>query len=265
VIYYDEAERRKILEIYYNALDELDNWYLDNQEDEVSAEEMDKFDSVTRKMNEASSKYLRMTPKVPMSRCPFSGMVSYHSIDHYGIDGPWWNYTKPLRPVEDLPVTFFAITGSMLLGGVPEKTGHQVRPGPEKPYIVKQILERPGFRAVISKIMVGNHVAYPVFYYSEDVEPVSEVTRNWGTYLWMRRDRNGRYGYLEPDERGLEYDFDLSKWVEQGKLLWILPGDTSMTLRNGVSGCPYLNIGGAEKFQIIIDGEVTHEEEEEEW
>jgi hypothetical protein len=30
-----------------------------------------------------------------------------------------------------------------------------------------------------------------------------------------------------------------------------------------VNGCPYLDVGGDERFQIIIDGKITYKEEEE--
>ncbi len=261
MIYYDNDERSRLLAEFNLQKEMLNSWY-DEHSDEATEQDLERFSEITKKVSELSGKYVDGTPVIPMSRCPFTREVAYHSIDNYGIDGPWWDYTKPLRPVENLPVTFFTMTGSMKLAAGIENTAQQVRPGPEAPYVIKQILEQPGFKAVISTVMVGDHTGYPVFYFSEDVNPQAEPARIWGQYLWQRMDRDGRYVHLVPDDAEFDYDFDLTGWVREGKLLWIAPGDPTFTLRNGVDGCPYLSTGGGHEFQIIIDGEVTIQTEE---
>src|SRR4051794_34893741 len=59
--------------------------------------------------------YRRGVPVVPISRCPFTQDVLRHSFDFFGLDGLWWNYDDPVRPVEDLLATYFALTGSVWL------------------------------------------------------------------------------------------------------------------------------------------------------
>lgn len=263
MIYYDEAERGKILADYRKIHEELRGWeekYL--EEDEPNPETLNQYSEITRKINEVAGRYLRMTPVIPLSRCPYSGEVTYYSIDHIGIDGPWWDYTRPLRAVSGTPVRFHTMTGSLKLEGDPEESAQQVRPGPERPYVIPQLLDQPGVKAVISTVKIGGHTGYPVVYYKEDVNAQVEPARIWGMYLWQTVDRFGKLVHLEPDESDFSQDFDLTDWVDRGKLLWVKPGDTEFTLRTGVNGCPYLNVEGDTRFQIIIDGEVTHIEEE---
>ena len=264
MIYYDKAERSRILADLNIQKEMLSSWNEEHSED-PSEQDLAQLSEITKKVSELADRYVNMTPVVPMSRCPYTREVAYHSIDLYGLDGPWWDYSKPLRPVEDLPVTFFTVTGSMKLGENVENTRQQARPGPEAPYVIKQLIGVPGIKAVISTVKVGDHTGYPVFYYSENVNPEVEPARNWGQYMWQRMDRDGRYVHLVPDETEFDYDFDLTKWVKEGKLYWIAPSDPTFTLRNGVDDCPYLSIGGGHEFQIIIDGEVTIQTEEEQW
>ncbi len=69
----------------------------------------------------------------------------------------------------------------------------------------------------------------------------------------------------DDDEEDTEYtiDFDLAKWVKDGKLLWITPDDPTFTLKTGTSGCPYLNLQGSRQFSVLFDGELVEQEEEE--
>lgn len=265
MIFYDQDERRKVLDEYNDALKELIDWDYAQQEKETTSDQDElRYDQMSERLTEATNEYTQKTPVIPLSRCPVSQQVTYHSIDYYGIDGPWWDYTKPMRPLESLPVTFFTSTGAMDLKGLVPHTNHQVRPGPERPYVVKHLMESDEVQAVISSIKVGKAQAHMVFYYSDQETPGVEPTRLWGMYQWERADQYGRVGHLEIDDSDYVYDFDLKKWVENGKLLWIAPNDPTMTLRGGVNGCPYLSVGGGKKFQIIIDGEISYPEEEEE-
>jgi len=264
MIYYDETTRRQILAEYQVYQDMLRNWedeYLDDDNPPETA--LNQYAEIMRKLKEAALRYMRMTPVIPLSRCPYTGEVAYYSIDYYGIDGPWWDYTRPLRSWGNLPVTFHTVTGSLKLNGPPERTMHQVRPGPERPYLIKQLIETNGVKAVISSIQIGKHSGCAVFYYVEDVNTPVEPARIWGQYLWEKIDRFGNRVHLEPDERDFSHIFNLTDWVERGKLLWIAPGDKSFTLRTGVNGCPYLDMGGDERFQVIIDGKISYLEEEE--
>ncbi|MFH1180581.1 MAG: hypothetical protein V1710_09480 [Candidatus Bathyarchaeota archaeon] len=239
-------------------------------------------DVLREKLSDMRDQYRMNVPIMPLSRCPYTNQVVYHSIDHYGLDGLWWNNEVPIRPVEVLPSSFFMVNGAVKLGRV-EKTSFLVKPGPEVPYVVSEILLNPQFKAVISRIRVGNHVAYPIFYFIEDWSKAMEPMNNWGANYWSFLDADMKLGYneydvlwaeKEPDysdepvsdegSERLEYtfDFDLSKWIREGKLLWIAPDDSTLSLKTGTSGCPFLNLEGSQAFSVLFDGELTKPEEE---
>lgn len=46
--------------------------------------------------------------------------------------------------------------------------------------------------------------------------------------------------------------------MRSGKLLWIAPGDESITLRQGVEGCPYLGLEGPRELAFIKNGKVRY-------
>jgi len=279
---YNAQERNQFLEEYYVMLEhsrELDYELSINEDapDSVVSE----LDNMRQKLIEARDQYRMSTPVVPLSRCPFNNMVVYHSLDVYGLDGLWWDSQVPIRPVDTLPSSFFAFTGSLSPGGAYEKALIISKPGPEAPYVVPEVLSNPGIKAVISTVKVGVHTGYAVFYFIEDWKEAMEPLNTWGANYWSFVNADMQYGYNEygiyrddpeeeydndddVEEEDIEYthDFELQKWVENGDLLWIQPGDPVFTLRKGAAGCPYLNIQGSRDFAVIYDGELVEEEEE---
>ncbi len=262
-MYFTLDERTEWVQRYntcINALTELD-FKVASSED-FSDEESKQYRALYDEIDRLTKTYREKVPVLPLSRCPYTKRVVYHSIDHYGLDGPWWNYLTSLRPVELLPSTYFGLRGALKINDEVEKTSYQVRPGPEIPYVVPEALEPEGMVAVISYQKVGVHDSYPVFYFS-DGKPGALPMNTWAMNRYVYVDEFGDNAFIDDiDETELTYDFDLLKWVQEGKLMWIAPNDPVLTLHKGVEGCPYLNMQGERRPQIVFDGEVTHFEEE---
>ena len=270
-------ERRVFLDKYYVDIareEELDNQLINTPRASKKVEA--ELDALHVSLSDAREEYRRSVTILPLSRCPYTMEVVYHSIDIYGLDGLWWDNEVPIRPVDVLPSTFFTLNGALKFGYAIEKTPFPVRPGPEVPYVVPEVLSVPGIKAVISATTVGAHTAYPIFYFIEDWGSAVEPMNLWGANYWQYLDREGtlkynEYGgvpieddsYLEEEDgttddgEDADYtvDFDLRKWIEQGKLLWIEPGDGSFTLKSGAAGCPYINLEGSRAFSVVRDGE----------
>jgi hypothetical protein len=284
---FTEKERRKLLNDYFRdqeRAEELD-YEVATTVGEASETVVQELDSLRSKISDALDLYRLNVPVLPLSRCPITRQVAYHSIDVYGLDGLWWDNQVPIRPVDVLPSTFIMVLGALKLGPSLEKAPFPVRPGPEAPYVVPEVLSNPNVKAVVSTVKVGVHTAYPIFYYGLDWEKDLEPMNNWGANHWSYLDRDGNlryneYGvipisddsYLEDleeapddDEEDIEYtvDYDLRRWLEEGKLLWIEPGDPTFTLREGASGCPYLDLPGSRVFSLIVDGERLDDVDEE--
>lgn len=278
---YTALERKQFLVEYYKNSErsrELDYEVATNENapDSVVLE----LDNLRQKLTDDRDLYRMSTPVVPLARCPYTNQVVYHSLDIYGLDGLWWDSQVPIRTVDSLPSSFFMLTGSLSPSGGYEKAPIVVKPGPEVPYVVPEVLSTPGIKAVITTVKIGAHTAYPVFYFIEDWENAVEPMNTWGANYWSFVNADMQYGYneygvfrddpeLEIDEDDIEeedveytYDFDLKKWLDNGKLQWIQSNDPVFTLREGATGCPYLNIQGSRDFVVIYDGELVEEEEE---
>jgi len=202
------------------------------------------------------TEYEAHVPVLPLSRCPFTGRVVYHSIDPYGIDGLWWSYESPVRPVESLPSRYLAFSGSMKLMLPVEDSPFLCKPGPGSPFVLPRNLKNERVKAVISTLPIGNHRGFPVFYFADPVQKGMGVTNDWGMSFWQHRDPDGTPQWMSVTENEAEYDFNLGPWVQSGRLLWITPGDRTMTLRTGLTGCPFTGLGGEEKNQRIQYGKV---------
>jgi hypothetical protein len=137
----------------------------------------------------------------------------------------------------------------------PETCSFLCKPGPGVPYVLPQLLRAPPVKAVVRALPVGRHTAYAVTYFVELPGLRLPRPNTWGTdhYSWIEAGRR-RWGQADEEEA---WDFDLDAWLERGKLLWIPPGDASLSLRSDRAGCPYVGLSGEQRPQYVQYGEVT--------
>jgi hypothetical protein len=200
--------------------------------------------------------YESATPIVSVSRCPFTGDVFETSLDLVGLDGMWWAYDYDYRPfVASLP-TFFAWCGSMQLGGPVPNLPLKSMVGPGAPFVYPRLLQHPSIKAVISSVLVGEHTGFPVVYFAQPAPHDLERANDWG---------HTSHAYTRPDgsptsAHSIEYDpdkdFDLARWIRQGKLLWIAPGDVDLHIQTTPDDCPFLTVGGERHRQYIQRGKI---------
>ena len=213
-------------------------------------------DSLGRTLVDLRAEYRAGLPFVPLSRCPYSAQVVYHSLDPSGIEGLWWDYRAAIRPVENLPVTFHAITGAVRLDGPVADAPFLCIPGPGAPFVLPAVLSSDHITAVLSSIPIGDHTGYAILYFSDVDRSAVPRPDSWGTNRWELLDRAGtlRWGEWRYDEK--EMDYDLAPWIAEGRLRWIRPGDRLLVLREGTDGCPYLDLKGTHRIQRVQNGRV---------
>lgn len=254
-------ERNKVLTIYNNFMILRQEAYDAVNEGQSTPALEAQYEKAQGKINEMAEDYIKGLPIIPLSRCPFTNEIVSHSIDTFGIDGLWWNNESPQRPEEKLPKTFFGFTGAIKTAQPVEKFSFICSPGPEIPFVVPRLLVHPEIKAVIYSVKVGNHTAYPIFYFAQpmiyDVERINE----WGTENYSYENAKGEAIWDSNFLLSEDYDFELAKWIEQGKLYWIKPEDSTMTLNDTVQGCPYIGLEGRKEISFIQDGEVWYNEE----
>jgi hypothetical protein len=212
-------------------------------------------DQLGRNLTDLRDQYRKNLPVLPLSRCPFSLQVLYHSLDPFGIDGLWWNYEAPVRPVESLPATFHAITGALSLEPPIEPAPFLCVPGPAAPYVIPDILGNKHIAAVLSAIPIGRHQGYVIAYYADNPPVPVPRADSWGMDHWELLDYLGTYRWDSSPLSGDRLDFRIDRWIANGKLHWIGPGDRTCTLREGADNCPYLDLAGTREIQRIRKGE----------
>lgn len=215
-----------------------------------------KVSALYNNLAELRQQYRLHLPVLPLSRCPFTGQVVYHSIDTYGLDGFWWDYHDPIRLLTYLPSALFSFSGALQLDGPVEKIRFLCRPGPGIPFVVPELIGADGVKAVINSLRIGSHTGYPVLYFADPVPPGIEPLNDWGADHWKRVDTRGSVHWNESVDIEDEYDFDLVPYLRSGKLLWISPDDRTMSLRSGLVGCPYVDLKGERRIQRIQYGKV---------
>lgn len=253
---FDASTRRSILDSYFAALERM------RSEQETS----DAKPETVAELGSLWDRYVAGTPRPLLSRCPFTREPVHHSIDSFGLDGLWWAFDSPARPTETLPPTFFALTGAVKLGADLETIPFLCKPGPEVPFVVPRVLGHPTVRAVISSIPVGAHIGFPIFYFANPIPWDLERVDTWGTGLYRFETLEGRSAWHASDWEPEDFDFDLARWMEAGKLFWIDPEDPEGALRSDPGGCPFLGLTGRRlpmnlQGATVWDGAIFSEEE----
>ena len=201
--------------------------------------------------------YFEHLPRVLMSVCPFTSQPLMRSFDPFGLDGPWWHKDMMGKINEPgPPPTFKVLLGGLRLDKrVPQEAKVEVIPGPETPFVVPRLLRLPGMIAVISELKVQTgDVAYPVAYFSMEEIPPARLHQPWLRQdQWLKTEEGDASWLIATDP----WDFDLKPWVDQKKVWWVgerKGNPVALSADSGVA-CPYLNLPGERKPQIIIDGE----------
>ncbi|MCB8932244.1 MAG: zinc-ribbon domain-containing protein [Fimbriimonadaceae bacterium] len=231
---YDASARRTLLDAYFEALERM------RSEQETS----DAKPETVAELGALWDRYVEGTPRPMLSRCPFSKEAVHHSIDPYGLDGLWWAFDSPARPIETLPPTFFALTGAVKLGSDREAIPLLCKPGPEVPFVVPRVLRHTAVRAVVTSLPIGAHTGFPIFYFANPIPWDLERVDTWGTGLYRFETLEGRNAWHSSGWEPEDFDFDLARWMRAGKLFWIDPDDPDGGLRGDPDGCPFLDVQG---------------------
>lgn len=262
---FTQEERQALLNQYFPAYkrwQELDYQLAVSEEKDQDSLSLEK-DQIGKNLMYLRDLYRLNLPVIPISRCPFSSQVLYHSIDHFGIDGLWWNYDAPMRPVENCPATFHSITGALSLETPIENAPFLCVPGPAIPYVIPDILGNEHIEAVLSAINIGRHRGYVMTYYTNNLSISAPRANSWGMDYWEILDYLGTYRWDSSPISEESLDFQIDRWIAKGKLHWIEPNDRTYTLRQGTDTCPYLTLAGTKKIQMIRNGELIDTEEQE--
>ena len=203
----------------------------------------------------AAEAYVDGVPIVAISRSPLSAEVFETSIDTIDLDGLWWAYDYEYRPYVEAPGDLVAWTGALKVDGPLPAWSLKAMPGPDVPFILPKLMALPGMTAVISAVRVGPHVGFPICYYAEPLPPPDvERTDDWGIRSYTYRRPDGSLASAHAVQADEDKDFELRPWLGGGRVWWIAPGDESLTLREGLDGCPYVDLPGERRRRYVQEG-----------
>ncbi|MFE3188720.1 hypothetical protein ACFXHA_06895 [Nocardia sp. NPDC059240] len=208
---------------------------------------------------EILERYLEWLPEIPVARSPFSDELIKWPIDNVDLDGWFWNWSNPARRGRSKVFGgWLAMGGAMRLSEPLSPMPFDFcLPGPAVPYVVPHILELPGTRAVVTEVPIGHHIGWTTTYFTTHRPRRTPLEDLWGTQKYDLYDDSGNWrAWSEHMLTGSEYDFDLRPWLDSGKLLWIAPDDANCTLRSGPTDCPYLDLPGERRVQMIKNGTI---------
>jgi hypothetical protein len=255
---FNAEQRRKLLDEYFAAQQGLDEVSaLIGRSTGTDAQRLMEHEHFYRQQTLAmESQYKAGVPVIELSRCPFTGDVMRHSLDHFGLDGLWWNYEISIRPISPLLKSYVALTGAVKLDGPVLRAPFVCKPGPEVPYVIPRLLTRQEITAVLSSVRIGSNTGYAITYFGNPPPPKIPLINTWGCDTYSYLDEKGDYHWDSEPGSPNDFDFNLEPWISKGRLRWIYPGDTTLTLRKEVSACPYLGLEGRKKSLIIYEGKV---------
>ncbi len=248
---YSSSERRQLLDRFYTLRRNLSAPH-------HKAFTMAQSQMMVKERDAVLDEYAKRLPLVPLSRCPFCAEPLEYSIDVQGLDGPWW-FNGPMAefPQPKCCTHFRVLLGAMdFHSNRPLETEliPEVLPGPGVPFVVPRLLEIPTMKTVVSSFTIPpNYMAYAIAYFSENPLHGALLHQPWGRQAYQVLDENGKYeGWTAANDK---IDFDLGPWIDKGLVLWVNPGDSTLTLQNRPP-CPYVNLPGVRAPQKIVRGEL---------
>ncbi|WP_369636528.1 hypothetical protein [Nocardia sp. JMUB6875] len=211
------------------------------------------------KAGELRKRYMEWLPEVPVARSPFTDELTTWPIDTVDLDGWFWNWANPIRRRKSVvPADWLAMGGAMrLVEPLTPLPFDFCMPGPDVPYVVPRLLNLPETRAVLSQVVIGHHTGWTITYFTTRRPHRFPLENLWGSQEYDIYDDSGHWrAWSEHPQDLAEYSFDLRPWLEAGKLLWVAPGDPAAALRSGAADCPYLDLPGHRRMQMISEGTV---------
>jgi hypothetical protein len=202
------------------------------------------------RLEQLQDSYRELLPDVVVARCPHTGVVVRWSIDVGDLDGWFWDADHQITRAPRLPPTWLATTGAVRLRGPVAWAPFMCNPGPAVPYVVPRVLDQDGVRAVIAQVPIGRHLGWAVSYFGPRLPGVAGIGRWGGDWApALDGDRVEHSWSVVSDN-----DYELTSYLESGKLLWIAPDDETATLREDADACPYLGLDGSREGAYIKSG-----------
>lgn len=214
--------------------------------------------------------FLRRQPFVLGSRCPYCGVAMWMNVGIFSLVDEFWYHEGSNGRDEVLKESrcphLFCVDGALSLNGYqPSETLDMIKKATnsggitmasEVPFVKPRVLNLPTILAVVHSFPVAErYTAYPIVYFAEQQPDQMDFCIGWARIEYI--DREKQTGGTFIGKRSDVQDYDLLKWVRQGKLFWLDPTDEEHPLVRGpAEAFPYGNVPGRRYPYTIKDGQV---------
>jgi hypothetical protein len=238
---------------------------------EPTPELFNKFDILDQRKKHFRSIFYRCQPWVLISRCPYCEKAVWMKVGVFSLIDEFWYrlYSDGREEVLDKSRCqhLFCVDGALSLNGcLPIEAYAPMIVGPnnkivmaaEVPFVKPRVLNLPTMVAVIHSFPVAEkYTGYPVVYFAERKPKQSEFCIGWARREYFDYHRRSRGKATITGKRSDLQEYDLEKWIQQGKLFWLDLGDKEYPLISGsIEKFPYSNISGRRHPYYIKEGQV---------
>lgn len=231
----------------------------------------DDLESLRQQENEIMRKFFRSQPYVLISRCPYCSREIWVKVGIFSlVDEFWYRESSDGRddaaPKSRCP-HLFCIDGALNLNGhepieaiAPiSALNDTIKMAAEAPFVKPRVLSLPTMVAVVHSFPVADkYTAYPIVYFMKQQPPQDKYCIGWARQEYVDHHKASGSGVVITGKRIDAQDYELKKWVRQGKLFWLDPTDDEHPLvREPVEAFPYSNVAGRQNPYVIKNGQVT--------
>ncbi len=216
-------------------------------------------------------------PEVVVSRCPYCDSEIWMWVDIFTLSGQFWHLKSEILPrwSEDARCPhLFCVDGALNLNGhrprevqfqkdpKDENENDRIRLASEIPFIKPRVLNLPTMVAVMHQIPVAEkYTGYPIVYFAERQPHEYDLCIPWARTEFVSVssfDYDNGQMTITGKRRDIQ-DYELEKWVEQGKLFWLGPEDENHPVIQGPEEAfPYYHINGRQNPYTIKNGRVQN-------
>lgn len=203
--------------------------------------------------------YTDQLPLHAISRCPHCDEPFEIAADFYGLNGPFWREFGVERFGKSCPHMLAYLGALNYHDHVPTADAcgpvNEIHSGPEVPYLVPRLMALEGMKCVVSSLRIVDdcYTAYLMTYFADPPAAPSDGHQNWlRQYHTYVNSAGHRINHIRTDP----WDFDVLGWMRRapGSVLWIAPGDDTLTLHTSTDDFPYDGLPGRRHPLVLRRG-----------
>jgi hypothetical protein len=232
--------------------------------------EWKQYDEASARFRQIVQEYLRRLPLHVMAGCPYCGESIIKPFDHFSLCGfdsilkatrvfhgnlEWRESPASQRVCSHALCSTYAVSlngvhPDDLTGWLPGKRTERLH---GTPHVIVWPLVARHTSAVLTTLAVGRLDDYePLHHYTVYLMTyfAADDTNLYAREFWVPNDLGG------PATGAVWIDFDLIKWVEAERLLWLVPGDIGGLRRGPTDRFPYRNTMPSGWYHLLDNGQI---------